>query len=568
MYDEVPFSVITWNCLADTYSRGPIAQKESDVDVVSWSFRSKLIHEVVSHHDADIVCLQEVDHYEDHFKPFFFARSYHVEYVQRVGRQDGILIAFKRHKFVLLQKQIVHFDDLSRVQPHILQPLTKSSLRRQNVALILLLRVAVAEFADSKVNTIQNRAFTVCTTHLYWNPHYPNVKLAQTRYLMERLVDVRLEPHWLPPCASLLTGDFNSEPASSQHAVVRNGRPFLPTTDRRSTSTAARIAVSQMTSRHRFNLSNDSILDNDLSVGETRFLCDATLSKLVRWLRLLGVDAALEDKASQERRAVFNDFAPLFNRARCERRVLVTTSTSMQKRNTCPETFLVPTSMANSELKRSLASLLNRYEVCLKKANFFSICGKCGGTVVTTKNNDERLDGRFAPNDRQIYICQGCHQVYWCSDSSEGCSSRARRLANGLFTYVEASKRKRGNKEKEKEKDKADFEADVKALRRYTVEGCRQQWLRYQSAYSQVHGREPEYTNINGPYQGTLDYIFVGGAVKAESASTQCSLTKMQTNKLFPNVNWPSDHMLVRADVVLRVRRAGRPWFARTLSDI
>lgn len=561
MQPNVRFSVVSWNCLADCYSHGPCAAPNAGVDIVSWAYRSTLITKVLSDHDADIVCLQEVDHYEDHFKAFFSSRGYHVEYIQRSKRQDGVLIAFKHKKFELLSSQIVYFDDLSQVKTHLLQPLTKSSLQRQNIALILLLRVAGAYHFDTAPNLVKDRLITVCTTHLYWNPHFPQVKVAQTQYLLERLADMRDTVHDLPPCASLLTGDFNSEPSSEPYAILCRGCPFFPVAPR-DALTAARVAVVKVV-RRRIRGNRPVPVDNT-QADETRFLCDSTLSKLARWLRLLGVDTAIEDTVSQERRAFHNDSVPLFDQARRERRVLITTSTKLLERNTRPETYLVRTSTSNSDLQKSLAVLLNHYEVRLNKSNFFSICGKCGGKITTTNLDDERLNGKFAPRDRQIYICQRCHQAYWWSDSTRGCSSRALKRAHNLFAHVKLSRQRQDEQEND-----FDSEQDTRLLSSQHVAACRQQWLRYHSSYSQVHGREPGCTNINGSYQGTLDYIFVGGAIEAKSAITQRHVSATNNrNQLFPNANWPSDHLLLRADVVLKSPRLGRLSFARTYSNI
>lgn len=579
MLEDIPISVVSWNCLADCYSRGPCAQK-SDIDVVSWSYRSSLINRILSLQDADIVCLQEVDHFEDHFKPFFIAHNYHVEYIQRSNRQDGLLIAFKKNKFYLLHKHVIQFDDLSRIKP-VPRPLTNASLRKQNVALVLSLQSQMSHHSDTNADHSKDRAFTVCTTHLYWNPHFPHVKLAQTHYLLERLVNMRHNVHGLPSCATLLTGDFNSEPTSQQYAAVTCGRPIHPIV-RQDAMFAAKNAVSTVLVRRRSSIGvpmkekeYDMISGEFPRLGlddgedddeETRFLCDTTLTKLARWLRLLGVDTAIEDRASQERRAFYNDFDPLFSRVRSERRILVTTSTNMQKRRMCPETFLIRTSSSNTELKESVASLINHYDVSLNKSLVFTMCGKCGGSIVSTHVDDVRFGGKFAPTDRKIFICEDCHQPYWFSKRSEGSSSRARTLAYSLFSYVEASKRKRKNGCNNRNGD-----VDINTLVRKplpSADSCKQQWLKFQSAFTQVHGREPECTNINSPYRGTLDYIFVGGALKANLAVTHRhhDPESKSNDELFPNTNWPSDHLLLRADLLLQTSRTGRSWFSRTLS--
>lgn len=567
MNEDSSFSVVTWNCLADSYSHShglcdttanaTSANKSLAHKATSWSHRCHLIDAILTRRNADIVCLQEVDHFDDHFKQFFSEKSYHTEYVQRTSRKDGVLIAFKRHKFSLMQKHVIQFDDLADFDPSILHPLKRSSFRRNNVALVLILR------ATNRDETA--RTLTVATAHLYWNPLFSHIKLAQTVYLLQRIAHIRSLLGDESICASILTGDFNSEPASLQHAAILRGCAFSPI-EHTSVTMAARIAVTHVVNRERRlrHIVPMGTADG-ASDQEVRFFCDATLSKLARWLRLVGVNTAVENKASQEQRASMNDFAPLFDLVRRERRILVTTSINIIKRNTCPETFFVRTPSSIAELKKSLAALLNHYSVKLKPENFLSICGKCGGRINASTADNQHINAKFVPQDRQLFACEDCHQVYWWSDSVSGCSSKARRLAHSLHAYVESQKKRTGRRIAETEQVKpGDPFRDIPV--------CRQEWLRFHSAFQQVHGREPDCTNINGNYRGTLDYIFIGGALSAKYAQTECFEPEVEAPVLhgdFPNLNWPSDHMLVRADVVLKGKRPlGRSFFARSLSDV
>lgn len=578
---DIPFSVVSWNCLADCYSRGPCAESE---EAVSWKYRSKLITAILRSHDPDILCLQEVDKYDDYMLPFLKSNCYHVEFTKRGNRQDGILIAYKQHKFHLVRRSVLQYDDLSHINP-VPSPLSVESLRKHNVALILCLHPIAKPLnhTDLNLNSLRNRPFVVCTTHLYWNPLFSQVKLAQTHYLLEYLTNFRCydgEFRDLPPCAVLLTGDFNSEPPSRQYQAITRGKPVHPIAvhDRAEhTCRAISLAVDKsgqdtMGAQH----DNHQVADD----GVTRFLCDATLSKLARWLRLLGVDTAIEDKQSQERRAFHNDFTPLFLRASQERRILVTTSANMQKRNTCPETFLIRTSSSSEQLKSDLAALLIHYGVQLDKSSIFTICGKCGGQITSTESNDDRLSGRFVPSDRQLFICNTCRQPYWFSDRSEGCSSRARKLAYTLFAYVEAVSSSSRRSKKSGRKSSSSREDDEYSQAHSTentllkrplpeVDPCRKQWLAFQSVFRQVHGKEPDCTNINGSYRGTLDYIFVAGAIESRTAQIlrhQYVGEDKEQHELYPNSDWPSDHFMVCADVVLRTKMNGRAWLPRSHS--
>lgn len=566
------FSVLSWNCLADCYAQGAFANRSNHSKALRWSYRSNRIFEILRQQNADIVCLQEVDHFEDEYKPFLSAMDYNVVYVQRNGREDGILIAVKRCKFVILEEDVVQFDDLARFEGLGFSEAQRNRFRKQNVALILLLRLRGQNIDEE---TGHEHSFTVCTTHMYWNPSLPQVKLAQARYLLERLTYVRRQDG-LTPDASVLTGDFNSLPTSKTYMCILEGIPF-PNESGRCAAGAVRRAFAAFPSGPKV----------------VRFLCDGTLTRLARWLRLLGVDTALEDKMSQERRTQWNDFSTLFERARSEQRVLVTTSTSLVKRASCPETFLVRTA---GDLERSLAALLNRYDVELDRANFLSVCAKCGGRIEACSSKDLRLQGKDAPKDRELFICSQCLQVYWWSSSENGSSARARRLAENLFVKVERSRIARTVRTKNTctseirnellrdcgcplrsvsdDQKQEGFDRTLGGNERVRHEKNRQvmrkNWLRYSSAMLDAIGKEPPYTNVNGDFCGTLDYIFVGGscAVSRASVLERTSLTPNSKEKSFPNLDWPSDHMMVTALVSLEMAPLGRGGFARTLSSL
>lgn len=579
---QVPASVISWNCLADCYSHASSAEAARQ-EILAWPFRFELIKRVLTRHNADIVCLQEVDHFLTHFEPFFLSAGYNFKYAERPGREDGLVIAFKRHKFALLQSHIVHHDDLAQFDATVLQPLRKPLLRRKNVALMLLLKAlstnATDEIGEGTARTARCdmhlwngrnvRPIAVCTAHLFWNPLYPDVKLAQSLHLLERLVNVRVPPFEMTPIATIVAGDFNSEPGTAPLIALHTGAALSPT-PRLDSRMAARIAIARTTRRKGRPSTTTMTKGTDLAAGHVRFLCDATLTKLVRWLRLVGVDCALEDSASQESRAQCNDYSPLFDRALREGRILVTTSPAMRKRNTCPESFLIRISDSDEKLMQCLADLLNHYNVRLKPSNFFLLCSKCGGNVVKTFAEDERIKCRFAPTDRQIYICDCCHKVYWWSASPKGTSKAAIQRAETIYAFVEKSRRKHATRLREIESVEA-FEEAINHDPLSSIPPCRQEWLRLRSAYHSVHGKEPQFTNLNGTYRGTLDYIFIGGALTAINAGTDQHVlgsVSHDGDSLYPNSMWPSDHLLIRADLMIHTERPARLWFPRTLSDM
>jgi mRNA deadenylase 3'-5' endonuclease subunit Ccr4 len=83
--------VITWNILADGISmrqHGDSARPE----YLKWDYRSSLIEKFISQMRPELVMLQEVDHYDDFFKPLFNKRNMLSIFFQRPQRPDGMKI--------------------------------------------------------------------------------------------------------------------------------------------------------------------------------------------------------------------------------------------------------------------------------------------------------------------------------------------------------------------------------------------------------------------------------------------------------------------------------------------
>ena len=294
------FSVSSWNVLADCYSRADRFTYCS-ADSLRWSSRLRLIKRELETADADIVCLQEVDHYEQ-LEPWLSALGYDSCYAQRGWRglfpaallssgaahlrhdaahkRDGLCVAWKRSSFApirlldpvtplqaaftvsvssscAVQPVVVQLNDLAFVAP------VEQQLRywRHNIALIVALQPLVAACDSSAPPCL-----LLACTHLYWSPLAEDVKYRQCQYLIARLQELQqLQPALcLQP---VLLGDFNSTPASKVYALITRGCLS-------SEADSGDAAVSSS------------------SPSLPRLLLEPGLFKLAKWLRSIGVDAA------------------------------------------------------------------------------------------------------------------------------------------------------------------------------------------------------------------------------------------------------------------------------------
>ena len=117
----------------------------------------------IAHDNAEIICLQEVDHYDEIYKPRLEALGYQTQVVYRRGI-DAELIAWKQSVFKFVTKQEIHYEDL--VEKY------GKGFKRGNVGLICMLK-----------HIESGKEIIVANTHLHWNPKYDYVKFGQSFWL-------------------------------------------------------------------------------------------------------------------------------------------------------------------------------------------------------------------------------------------------------------------------------------------------------------------------------------------------------------------------------------------------
>ncbi|XP_069003340.1 protein angel homolog 2 isoform X1 [Embiotoca jacksoni] len=204
------FSVMSYNILSQELLRdNGFLYGHCEPGVLRWDFRLHNLLQEIQQHDADVVCLQEVqeDHYQNQIRPALQARGYHCEYKKRTGRKpDGCAVTFKTSRLSLLSSNPVEF----------LRP-GDALLDRDNVGLVLLLRPN-----DSVSQSDPSSFLCVANTHLLYNPRRGDIKLAQLAILLaeidrlSRLPDGSTNP-------VVLCGDFNAAPWSPLYSFLTSG---------------------------------------------------------------------------------------------------------------------------------------------------------------------------------------------------------------------------------------------------------------------------------------------------------------------------------------------------------
>ncbi|XP_031339569.1 protein angel isoform X2 [Photinus pyralis] len=203
------FKVMSYNVLAqELLESHPFLYTYHNPNALKWDQRWYSILGEIKFHNADIMCLQEVQvsHLQQYTKDLG-ALGYKGIYKQRTGiRRDGCAIYYKESLLNLVEYVTIEFN-----QNNIWV------LDRDNVAI-------VAKFAPK--NDDQNE-FVVATTHLLYNRKREDVRLAQTQVLLAEIdriaykYDPKRSTDHLPV---IITGDFNLTPKSPVYQFLTRGR--------------------------------------------------------------------------------------------------------------------------------------------------------------------------------------------------------------------------------------------------------------------------------------------------------------------------------------------------------
>jgi hypothetical protein len=83
----------------------------------AWETKQQLLLAEITCYEADILCLQDIDHYEDFWFPVLSKLGYDVIYKQRTQDKDyhpeGILMAYSRDRFSLIKSVILELNQSS-----------------------------------------------------------------------------------------------------------------------------------------------------------------------------------------------------------------------------------------------------------------------------------------------------------------------------------------------------------------------------------------------------------------------------------------------------------------------
>jgi len=158
----------------------------------------------------------------------------------------------------------------------------------------------------------------------------------------------------------------------------------------------------------------------DLEDPPPRFIADAMLGRLARYLRFLGYDTTYD---------VALDDAELVARAAAERRILLTRDRRLVSERRPPDAVLIDGDDVLDQLRQTVSACsLTRREPALER------CSRCNRTLEPARPDlvRDRVPARVRETAVAFGWCRGCDRVYW-----DG--SHMRRLRERLAGLWQAS---------------------------------------------------------------------------------------------------------------------------------
>lgn len=181
--DSMPgdFKVMTWNILADQLANDFPAVNE---EFLVWEYRKGLIIKEIDRISPDLLCMQELDHYEDLLKGVMEERGFDSVFRKKRGwHKDGSAIFYKRGMFEKLDQYCVEFPG-------------------NQFSLGLMLQKGL-------------QRFYIFTTHLKAKKVFDNIRVIQANTLLSFIGN-------LPPLPTIVCGDFNSLPSTNAYMIMFN----------------------------------------------------------------------------------------------------------------------------------------------------------------------------------------------------------------------------------------------------------------------------------------------------------------------------------------------------------
>ena len=173
---------------------------------VLWNFRKERVIEQILSLNADVICLQEIDHYEDFFKPLFTNLGYSCLFfakndspcLKMPGNNgpDGVTLFYRISRLNCLEYRMKYLANVEQSESN--QP------------------VLVCMLADK----ISSQNVCVAVTHFKAKKGFEELRIAQARDILKIVEKIRQDID--PKSSVLICGDFNGEPTEGFYPIMED----------------------------------------------------------------------------------------------------------------------------------------------------------------------------------------------------------------------------------------------------------------------------------------------------------------------------------------------------------
>ena len=155
-----------------------------------------------------------------------------------------------------------------------------------------------------------------------------------------------------------------------------------------------------------------------------RFIVDANVGKLARWLRMAGYDTLFFNSS---------DDSEMMSIASDEDRVILTRDTQIMKRRLITGGEVRAILIESDDSEKQMFQVIDTLKL-RPLLRPFTICLECNHTLFPRDRDDVR--NRVPPyvfSTQQYYMeCPNCHRIYWKGTHWEAMSERLRKFDHGV----------------------------------------------------------------------------------------------------------------------------------------
>lgn len=148
-----------------------------------------------------------------------------------------------------------------------------------------------------------------------------------------------------------------------------------------------------------------------------RFICDSTVGKLTRLLRMAGYDTAYVKEPGWRK---------VVKRALGEKRIILSRNSLYSDLKLAPQFLLLHDDSPEEQFR----VVVREYGLKIDPGRFLSRCLECNGTLVPVEVEAirERLWDYVAESQDSFFLCETCDRVYWHGTHARAMTDRLLKL--------------------------------------------------------------------------------------------------------------------------------------------